>query len=96
MLEKVFAILAAVLVIVIAGLLVRRQNKYHETTKELSDKATYDLEAAVTEIESITNEQIIDYSLTHLENRMKTLNNRLYTVKYHPRQLERRSRHVKR
>lgn len=99
MIEILFSILAAVITMIFAGLLVKYQEKNKEKTEELSNEFDNNLGEAVNEFEALTGEKITDHSLEKLENDMKQLNDRIYSVRYspspHSRRLERGKRHVK-
>lgn len=92
-------ILAAVLVIFVAGLLVRWQNKQELASKELSDEITNAFGEAVVNYHSITGEDPKEETIECLEKDIKCFNDSLRQVMVveNDQPYERRkSRYVKR
>lgn len=81
MVETILSILAACITIYIAGLLVRKQNKCHETTEELKEQATSSLKEIEESVKLLINEEPIECTLSYLEIRMESLNKCLNLIK---------------
>lgn len=81
MVETILSILAACVTIFIAGLLVRKQNKHHETTQELNTKIEHSLKEIEENVILLTNEDLTECTLSYLELRMESLNKCLSIVK---------------
>lgn len=94
MLETIFAICAAVITVIIAGLLVRMQNKHEAEVKELNEQVKDSLENIAAEVTVLMGEEPSECTLLYLEQRMDHFNQTLYTVQ--KRAHIRRDRHVKR
>lgn len=94
MLETILAILAAAITIFIAGLLVRKQNEFHEVTEELNKQNNNSLEGIAAEVEVLTGKKPLDSKITYLEHRMDIFNKTLNIVKKPT--YKRRNKNVKR
>lgn len=92
-LETILLLLSACVTIYIAGLLIKKQDKHHEETKELNDEVLYSLEEIKDEVTLLTNEEPTECTLSYLEMRMDSLNKCLSIIK-NPKY--RRNKHVKR
>jgi len=91
MFEVGFALIAALIVIFVAGMLVRWQNKRQQRIDALRDQIENESKEAAAELEALTGKKVIEYSLPHLENSMDALNKCLNDVaNATPSRLERR------
>lgn len=95
MIETILALLAACITIYISGLLVRKQNKIQEETKELANIKKNSLEEIEEEVKLLLNEDTKERTLSYLETRMESLNKCLSIVK-NPKYRDRRNNNVKR
>lgn len=93
MLETIFSILAAIITMVIAGRLVKKQNQLTEKTEELNCIAKDNLENLAVGITALTGTKAIECSITYLECRLDTFNQTLNVVKKPT--YKRRNRNVK-
>lgn len=99
MLETILSILAAAIVIFVAGLLVRWQNKQEVELEELGNEIDEAFGEAVINYRSLTGEDPTEETISGLENDLAKLNNRLLQIKEesHQHSLERsKHRYVKR
>lgn len=80
MFETVFALLAAMVTIIIAGILVRKQNERYEKLKHLDDMVEDSMEQIICEAVCLTREEPAERSLGYLEKRMKSFNDTLDIV----------------
>lgn len=93
MLEKILLIITALAVIFIAELLVKRQNKCHKISEELSKEIKDEMNAIFDDYDNLIGEESIERSLTHLENNITKLNDRLSQIENKmPKHLERREK----
>lgn len=94
MFETVFVISAAGCTIVIAGLLVRRQARNEEKTKNLQEAAKDSLASITTDVAVLTSKDIPEATIDYVEKRLKTFRNTLDMINYPNR--KRRGKFVKR
>ena len=80
MLYTTFAILAAFLTIFIAGLLVKKQNKCHETRIKVEENNTLRLLTLSDEVTSLTNEASSENTLLYLEKRVELFNDSIRLI----------------
>lgn len=96
MIEKILAMLAALMVIFIARLLIAKQDKCHKISEELRDEVEDNLEHALFEFSALTGEDPEEPTLTHLECKVEELHRRLDMAKNRKTShLERREKQCK-
>jgi len=77
MVEIILAMIAAIITIVLAGLLVKKQERCHSMREDLERRSKEGLETVVEEAQVLIKDETVERSLDYLEKRMKELNDML-------------------
>jgi hypothetical protein len=87
-------ILAALIVICLAGILMRNQNKRIKDIEELESTLVENIEEVNNEFSALTGEELADCSIDNLESKVDALDTRLQNARNikSPRGLERRKK----
>ena len=80
-LENIFALGAAIVTLMVAAYLVRKQNKWEEETRQINEKINHILEDMTAEVSILTGGEPTEGTLNYLERRMKALNESIDNVK---------------
>lgn len=81
MLETVFALLAAVVAMIISGILVKSQNKNREELKDLTNEKQERMENIAIEVETLTRKEPVECTLDYLEQRIDAFDDIIILIK---------------
>lgn len=94
MFDTIFAMFAAIITMIISGLLVRKQRAVKEEVEEFKNENHDRLDEMISEVRAITGKEPVEHSIEYLEDRMETFSKTLIVVKSPT--FKRRNKSVKR
>lgn len=94
MLETIFALMAAVITMIVSGLLAQKQNESREKIKAYKEENVEKMEDIIYEVKILTGKEAPECSIQYLEERIKMLNNTIGVIR--TQKYKRRDKNVER